>query len=108
MGGRFAGHALSAMAGAVVGFMAMAVMSACGDDDVLRGEGGRMSGDCNKPKPMCFCKYCQYFEPVDGEKSVEGKCHRYPQTLEKFAINYCGEFAWRDENDMWSVRYVRD
>lgn len=38
------------------------------------------------------CKTCRYFQPVPSEVDP-GWCRRYPQALDKFPSDWCGE--WR-------------
>lgn len=54
-----------------------------------------MRGMFNDPHLMGNCKNCYYFTPIPRKNSGEGKCHRYPKTLDKREMDYCGEFAWK-------------
>jgi hypothetical protein len=35
------------------------------------------------------CKNCLFFR---GDAAIMGSCRRYPQTMNKFPVDWCGEF----------------
>lgn len=56
-----------------------------------------MSAKFNDPHLMGNCEHCYYYTPNPKDSSEDGVCHRYPQPLDKWGMNYCGEFAWRKD-----------